>query len=353
MQLTPEQQRAVDVFAGVRNGRRKRLALGGYAGTGKTLTIKAIIERYGSGLGDVVVCAPTGKAAHVLRSKGVEAVTLHSLIYKPRINSQGALEFSSRYLDEKFPCVIVDEASMLSVRMVRDLERKARAVMYVGDHGQLEPINDDPGIMRRLDIELKQIHRQAKGSAILDFAHHVRAGGAPYSFGREAIVQKGGTADIADFDVIICGTNRMRCTLNAWVRRRRGFAGKHPQVGERVICLANNRDWEVWNGMLGTVKKVDAQASRMDVETDDGPRKRLPYDVSQFGQAQTKKLPYDKKGPPPVTLWTHGYAITAHKSQGSEWERVAVKEELTGLWDPNRWRYTAATRASKELRWIL
>lgn len=353
MELTPEQQRAVDAFDDLRLGRRRRLVMGGYAGTGKTTVIRAIVEHYGAS--NVAVCTPTGKAAHVLRSKGVDAGTLHSLIYTPRVNKWGELSFSTRYLSDKLDLVIVDEASMLSARMVRDLERKAHAVMYVGDHGQLEPISDDPGLMRRLDIELVQIHRQAEGSGIIDFAHHVRHGRNPKAFGVEATVQRGGSADLVDFDVIIVGFNKTRVAVNRWIRKRRGYAGDHPQVGERVICLANNSDWGVWNGMLAKVTKIDTEACRMDVATDDGPRRGVPYDAEQFHRPSTKVLPYGKKrrGPPPVTLWDFGYVLTAHKSQGSEFDRVAVKEEIAGSWDPQRWRYTAATRAAKELRWVL
>lgn len=349
--LNAEQARAVDAFAEVHRGRRGRLTLGGYAGTGKTTVIRAIVERYGTK--GLAVCAPTGKAAHVLRSKGVEgACTLHSLIYTPRgTGADGQVRFV-RTKGEVPRVVIVDEASMLSVQLVRDLERVVKYVFYVGDHGQLEPVGDDPGLMLAPDIRLEAIHRQAEDSPIITFAHHVRLGHAPATFGADARVQHGWTADLADFDVILVGYNESRRKVNAWVREQRGFSGKLPQVGEQIICLRNSSDYEVWNGMTATVRTIDTTRCRMTVDTDDGPRANVPFDPAQFGAATVKPYERGRKGQSVPTLWDFGYAITCHRGQGSEFARVAVVEELHSDWSAARWRYTAATRASQHLRWV-
>lgn len=349
--LTDEQALAVDAFADVHAGRRRRLTLGGFAGTGKTTVIRAIVERYGTR--GLAVCAPTGKAAHVLRSKGVDgACTLHSLIYTPRgTNEKGEVVFA-RTRGEVPRVAIVDEASLLSVQLVRDLEKLVRNVLYVGDHGQLEPVGDDPGLMHDPDIRLEAIHRQAEGSPIIAFAHHVRRGYKPDSFGDAARVQRGWTADLADFDVVLVGFNDSRRKVNAWVREQRGFGGKLPQVGEQIICLRNSSDHEVWNGMTATVRTIDASRCRMTVDTDDGPRGNVPFDPSQFDAATVKPYERGRKGQSVPTLWDFGYAVTVHKYQGSEAARVAVVEELHSDWSASRWRYTAATRASEELRWV-
>ena len=351
MDLTVEQLAVVDAFADVYSRRRRRLTLGGFAGTGKTTVIRAIVDRYP----EVVVCTPTGKAAHVLRSKGVEACTMHSLIYKPVLTKKG-LDFAVRFIPEKFRAAIVDEASMLNKRMVDDFTAKVQAVFFVGDHGQLEPVGDDPGLMLNPDFKLEQIHRQANTSPIVPFAHHVRQGHEPRSFGETARVQYSGSKDLAHFDVVLCGYNDTRVKVNAWVRKQRGYGGKLPEVGEQIICLRNDKDWLVWNGMMGTVTVIDPQAHRLSVDTDDGPRHDVPFDPAQFGQAKTIVVPYEKASrnrPPQATLWDFGYCLTGHKSQGSQWPRVAVKEEIAPTWSAARWRYTAATRASEELRWVL
>ena len=347
MELTPEQASAVEAFDAVHKGKRRRLTIGGYAGTGKTTIINAIVEAYG--LRDLAVVAPTGKAAHVLRSKGVDASTLHSLIYTPKGVDPDTGEVIFRRTKTPLPrVVIVDEASMLDVRLVKDLEALVKHVLYVGDHGQLEPIGDDPGLMQAPDIRLETIHRQAAGSPIITFAHHVRTGNDPRTFGPEARVQDGWSEDLAEFDVVIVGYNSSRCKVNAWMRKVRGFDGALPQVNEQVICLRNNADHEVWNGMTGVVTRVDIERMTMDVDTDDGPRPGVCFVPSQFGAEKTQ--PYDKRQK--RTLWDWGYAVTAHKFQGSSAPKVAVVDEVASSWAGERWRYTAATRASKTLRWV-
>jgi exodeoxyribonuclease-5 len=350
MQLTDEQQHAVEAFGDVYHGKRHRLTLGGYAGTGKTTIIRSIVETYGAR--DLVVCAPTGKAAHVLRSKGVEACTLHSLIYTPRgVDANGEVVF--RRSGNPMPrVVIVDEASMLSVQLVRDLESVVKYVLYVGDHGQLEPIGDDPGLMAAPDIRLENIHRQAEDSPIISFAHHVRRGYEPRTFGPEARVQRGWSDDLVDFDVVLVGFNESRRKVNAWMRQHRDYSGKLPEPSEQIICLRNSSDYEVWNGMTATVKTIDPSRCRMTVDTDDGVRANVLFDPEQFGALQTKPYAKPRKGQTVPTLWDFGYAVTAHKFQGSEAAHVVVVDEVASTWSGERWRYTAATRASQELRWV-
>jgi exodeoxyribonuclease-5 len=327
--------------------------MGGLAGTGKSTVIRSIVDTYP----DVLVCTPTGKAAHVLRSKGIEdACTMHSRMYRPIIGDNNALDFQLLSRKREYDVAIVDEASMLSTQLVRDFQKKVGHVLYVGDYGQLEPIGDDPGLMRSLDIRLTQIHRQAQDSPIICFAHHVRQGNAPQTFGDAARVQYGGSADLAEFDVVLCGYNATRVKVNAWIRKQRKYSGRLPEVGEQIICLRNDADWQVWNGMMGTVTAIDTQANRLSVDTDDGPRKNLPFRPDQFGAERTivedRQRDRRRKAALP-TLWDFGYCITCHRSQGSAWRRVAVKEEIASTWSAARWRYTAATRASQELRWVL
>lgn len=334
---------------------RKLVTLGGHAGVGKSTMIAHMLRRT-----KAKVCAFTGKAAHVLNTKGVPATTIHSLIYQcfqacencgkgedgckceaPALKLRWSLVPA---IDAEL--VIVDEASMVDRRLLDDLESFGVPLLCVGDHGQLEPVGDDPGLMRAPDIRLETIHRQAAGSPIIRFAHHVRQGHAAESFGPETTVMRGLPSDLRPYDAILCGFNKTRVAVNAKIRRQLGFKGLL-EKGERVICRRNNKEHGIFNGMLGTVERVGD--GTIDVVDDMGTRfKGLPFLPAQLDAEQVVKDP-----PKDATLWMRGYCITVHSSQGSEWERVLVLEQLAKIWEPARWRYTAATRASKMLTWCL
>ena len=351
MKLSLEQCAAVDAFDAARRDRRRpQIVIAGHAGTGKTTIIESMVARASSD-SDVIVCTPTGKAAHVLRSKGVDAITVHSLLYYPRpVGAQLAFVDNGSEMPD---VVIVDEASMLDQRIYDDLRARVPFVAYVGDHGQLEPISNDPGFMRSPDVCLEKIHRQVAGSAILKFAHRVRNGQAPITCGVEAQVVLKAPPGVENFDVILCALNKTRVSLNAWVRRKRKFSGQLPSPGEQVICLRNSKENRVWNGMTGVVRDITAtsRACQISVDTDDGPRLNIPFVPRQFGLSTTLDDKYlMRKGAP--TLWDFGYCLTVHKAQGSEWDRVAVFDEVPSNWSVERWRYTAATRAANGLLWI-
>lgn len=358
----------------------QRLTLGGYAGTGKTTIIKAIVHRLGDRCS---VAAFTGKAAFVLRSKGVDgAMTLHKLMYSPMDLCRSCGMFDSQcnaYNDRcaelqrtnpsrasaHRPCprigkktgwaltatltvdlVIVDEASMLNRRMMTDLESLGKKVLYVGDHGQLEPVGDDPQLMVSPDLRLEKIHRQAEGSSVIRFAHELRRGGLPQYFKSDpqVTIRNCAPRDISGFDAVLCGYNKTRVQVNARVRKRRGYWGTLPQPSERVICLRNNTDLGIFNGMQATVTGI--QGNRMSVVDDVGTEySDLLINPHQFGMEKPLKRGLDED----ETLWDFGYAMTVHKSQGSEWANVCVLEQLAPIWSPARWRYTAATRASETI----
>ncbi len=360
-----------------------RLTLGGYAGTGKTTIIKEILRQLGEER--VAVCAFTGKAAYVLRSKGVQqAQTIHSLIYAPAeicitCNRWSDTCSNANALNEKIneanpngprrpvcprggsatrfglvhklkhELIIVDEASMLNRRLMEDLETFGIKTLYVGDHGQLQPIGDDPRLMESPALRLERIHRQAAESSVIKFAHGVRSGRHPSGFhsDRQVQVRRAPPQDIARYDVVLCGFNRTRVALNRSIRQARGFSGALPNPGERVVCLRNDRDYAIFNGMQATVVKRDAVD--MTVVDDGGVEFRnIPFEASQFNAPKTFR---DYTGE--ATLWDFGYAMTTHKSQGSEWKSVCVVEELVAAWDCARWRYTAATRASDHLTYVI
>jgi exodeoxyribonuclease-5 len=352
IELSADQQDAIDAILRWRandpGDYSQYVTLGGYAGTGKTMLITRLAEEWPN----TAVAAFCGKAADVLRSKGiVEAKTIHSLIYLPFKNADGAIRFRRRHSLEGVETLIIDEASMINDRLFKDLLSFNLPVLLVGDHGQLEPIGDDPGLMRDPDLPLERVHRQALDNPILRLATDFREG-RPVSQlddpqGRLRVASAG------DFDKLISpdrqmivGYNSTRHRVNAKVRKILGRR-RLVEPGERLVCLRNNYVWGVFNGQQ--VDVVDTLSGRRDaltvvIKTDDGRTFALSCLKEQFGQNTIEDF-QDQE----VALMDYGYCLTAHKAQGSEWDNVLVKEEDLGPWDARRWRYTVATRAKERL----
>lgn len=343
----------------------REFALGGFAGTGKTTLIKRVSDRYSSRC-----VAFTGKAAYVLRSKGIpNTSTIHKLIYratdvceasgeslgKCKECPEGECSPVSRFvLDEdkqKASVVIVDEASMVTSRIYDDLMATCKKVLWVGDHGQLEPIGESADIMNRCDVKLEQIHRQAEGSNVLRLAHSARTAVKLETLGDDAVVLRARKApsDLARFDAVLCGRNSTRVQVNKSVRRSHGYATRPPQPGERVIFLKNNSEMGVFNGMSASIITYDQNTDRISVVDDAGTKfERLPVRREQFHQQKTLK------GHDPDHAYVDfGYAMTVHKSQGSEWDDVCVLEWIHRDWSASRWRYTAITRAAKTVTYCM
>jgi ATP-dependent exoDNAse (exonuclease V) alpha subunit len=104
--------------------------------------------------------------------------------------------------------------------------------------------------------------------------------------------------------------------------------------------------------MQATVKSLEARNENYGelVVVDDLGEERVCelVNLQQFGALKTlSESPKDEQ------LWDFGYALTVHKSQGSEWPRVCVLEQIASMWDGPRWRYTAATRASSVLTYCV
>lgn len=399
-------------------GNQREMTLGGLAGTGKSTLIKSIVDSLTDQGLHVAVAALAGKAVSVLKDKGLEdAQTLHSLLYEPEgppeewskakevwrvakkarvkdhtFRTHNEMEMAAqrgdfakfhtsdisawtewRYMAELYgenlkeepewvevealgaDLVIVDEASMVSYDVLESLRRHSVPVLFVGDHGQLEPVGENPGLMRNPEIRLEQIHRQAEGSEILQFAHFVRNGGEPRRWdgpGRDVIINPT-QVRYADFDAVLCGFNKFRVHLNRVIRHERGIHDELPVEGDTLICLQNKREQGLYNGYVTTAVRVerhlgDPNLVWLTVLNADDKRVTVKAWLPQFGEP--RGAPYIGKN---ISMFDWGYCLTCHKGQGSGWDHVAVVEQIwREKWSPERWRYTAATRAAKRLTYM-
>lgn len=351
-ELTEEQKIAVERILEWKETLKQILTVGGYAGTGKTTLIKKLLNKFDSS--SIAVTAFTGKAVSVLRRKGIlKAQTLHSLMYEHVGDDAEGMPIFRKL--KRLPCrlVIVDEASMISEELDEDLRSYGVKILYVGDHGQLEPIGNSFNIMLNPEIKLEKIHRQAEGSDLIGFAESVRNGQfvfIPEIFrDYEIITEKRFWNIIHEVDAVIVGRNETRHKVNKLVRERKNISSFLPEVGERVVCLKNSKKYGVYNGLTAKVTKVIGEKRDLyyfDMVDDVGNSwKSIPSYVSQYGNDSM----VDKIKAIDVLLFDFGYAFTCHKAQGSEWDRVCVFEEIIGKWDRKRWAYTAVTRASSYL----
>lgn len=329
--------------------------LGGYAGTGKTTVVQHICKL----LPNWGVCAYTGKAANVLRKKGLESSTIHSLIYVPEMDGAGNIVLDKNgapifILNPDLACegIIIDEASMVNKEIYEDLKSFNKPLLFVGDHGQLEPIGSDVNIMKKPDFALEKIHRNA--GEIAHFAEFVRKGyrAAAYEMRGckkiQFITRREAEQHYTKVDQIICAFNKTRVEVNRNTRQQLGYESKLPIVGEKVMCLRNNRLSGLFNGMQGTVDYLYPKFKNKMTFRSDGKLYDIFFDPTQFNR-EKYDFSGDRDDPNPFDFC---YAITCHKSQGDEFDNVMVIDQKCDLWDHRRWAYTAASRAKNNLIWV-
>lgn len=341
--LNVEQRAAIESLLRFRSDVQ---TLGGYAGVGKTTVIKHLVSH----LPKFAVCAFTGKAANVLRRKGVEASTIHSLIYNPVDMPNDSVSFVLKKSGLGFDGFIVDEASMVGEALYKDLAQFGLPMIFVGDHGQLEPVGDRAfNLMTKPDIALETIHRNA--GEIAHFADFIRRGNDPADWKQKP----GGKVRVFSsmpkmnkvVDQVIVGTNPFRVEVNRAWRDALGLPPDHPAIGDRVMCLQNDRKAGVYNGQQGLIKMVSA--TRMVFMDAGGREVEVRYVPEAFNQVKRNsgrdpygRIPFD-----------YCYAATCHKCVGDEWDHVLVFEQKAPwLWNQARWSYTAASRARVKLDWV-
>ena len=351
MQLSDHQRQALyQIVTGFKERELTEQTLGGYAGTGKTTLISYLTKFFP----DFGVCAYTGKAANVLRTKGMHgASTIHSRIYEPEFD-KGIVYFNLK-LNPNCDGFIVDEASMVGSEIYWDLKSYGLPMIFVGDHGQLEPVDSDFNLMSDPMYKLEEIHRNA--GTIARYAEHLRFGYAARGFRDQSdkvafLNNKQVTDDmLMSVDQVICAFNATRVETNYRIRSALGYNGVL-NVGERVMCLRNNRELQLFNGMQGTVlslHKGKRGRQLMDFDFCGEVYKDVPLDMKQFGQDKYNI----KHGKGTNNPFDYAYCITCHKAQGDEWGNVLVIEQKCRNWDHRRWAYTAASRAKNKLWWKL
>lgn len=379
MELTDKQKEAIEIaYSNFIKG--KDTIIAGYAGTGKSTLVKELILKIKQKQGlydrEITYAAYTGKAAQVLTNKDCPAVTLHKLLYNAKFQKDGTVSFELK--DElDYRLIVIDECSMVPINMYYELKSFDIPVIWLGDPGQLPPIQESANnhLLDHPDIFLTEVLRQAQDSGIIRLSMLIREGKDYSHFDSPEATVIGKydlkSEDLKDADMILVASNRMRQQVNKAMRAMLGRTKYLVAEGEKVICTQNywekdNIEKSLTNGSVGFLTKPKLQEMSL------GKRKPFEFKVistkftSEYGLE--KSIPIDKKflETEESTLspaqkvrfkdqtlpreFTYAYAITGHKSQGSEWDKVIVMEENWPLGEDHiKWLYTCVTRARKRL----
>ncbi|MEO8391750.1 MAG: AAA family ATPase [Chloroflexota bacterium] len=363
MTLTAQQQEAV------RQALQQKVSLlTGGPGTGKTTTLRAVIHALEAVQARYTLASPTGRAAKRLsEATGRPAQTLHRLLgFKPGV---GFLHDEDNPLDVDM--LVVDEASMLDLVLFYNVLKALTPdthLLLVGDVDQLPSVSagdvlrDVIGSGMFPVTRLATIFRQAGGSLIIRNAHRINQGQMPdvsnrgedfFLFSAEEpdaaadllvdvvqnrIPKRFGLDPIQDIQVLApmyrgsIGVGSLNERLQAALNppgetAERQIGGRLFRVGDKVIQMRNNYDKEVFNGDLGRVEGIDLTQQKLRVSVDGR--------VVEYDWADASEL-------------THAYAISVHRSQGSEYPAIVLPVMTQHyLMLQRNLLYTAVTRARR------
>ena len=363
------------------------LLITGGPGTGKTTILNGILELLGRMQLRCLLAAPTGRAAKRLTEvTGEEASTIHRLLEAGIDPTTGKMVFA-RDEDNPLKCdaVIVDEMSMVDVELLYSLLQAVppgKRVILVGDPDQLPPVG--PGFpfsdMLRSGVlptvRLTEIFRQAQESLIVMNAHRVNRGEMPELRNVKSdffFMRRPSEEGVAQLIRDLCsqrlpknmgippeqiqvlsptrkggvGTGALNKLLQQALnppspdKKERTFGDYIFREGDRVMQIRNNYDimWKrtdgsevgtgIFNGDVGTIRSIDTGTETMTIQFDD---RQADYDFTQLGELEP------------------AYAMTVHKSQGSEYRAVILT-----AWNGSPYLlsrsilYTAITRARELL----
>ncbi|MFH0244257.1 ATP-dependent RecD-like DNA helicase [Streptomyces sp. HK10] len=367
-ELAPEQRDAVKLAL-----TQKVAVLTGGPGCGKSFTVRSVVELARAKRAKVVLAAPTGRAAKRLSElTGAEASTVHRLLeLKP---GGDAAYDRERPLDADL--VVVDEASMLDLLLANKLIKAVAPgahLLLVGDVDQLPSVGAGE-VLRDLlaegspvpAVRLTRIFRQAQQSGVVTNAHRINSGVPPITQGLpdfflfvEDDTEEAGrlTVDVAARRVpakfgldprrdvqVLAPMHRGPAgagTLNGLLQQvitpgrpdlpEKRFGGRVFRVGDKVTQIRNNYEKGangVFNGTVGVVTALSTEEQRLTVRTDED--EEVGYDFDELDEL------------------AHAYAVTIHRSQGSEYPAVVVPV-TTGAWMmlQRNLLYTAVTRAKR------
>jgi exodeoxyribonuclease-5 len=374
----------------------------GYAGTGKTTITNRIIKNLKLTMGeDVLFAAYTGKAAMVMQRNLLPASTIHAMIYQVADPDEKKLkslqdQLKNPYLtdsekgrvrqelrEESRPrfqlktksgsnlkgvrLLVLDECSMVNADMLYDLLTFEIPMLVLGDPGQLPPIEGcSPLTDVKPDVMLTEIHRQAAENPIIWLSTQARLGNRLEHgvYGSSKIIHRYELTrnKMLAFDQIITGKNITRRQINTRMRELLEVDDTpYPKIGEKLICLKNNPENGLFNGMICFVEnigKFDRLSFELSIrkETD---RKDTPpttvralrahFDMYKDENALDKVQWREKME---LQEFDFAYAITVHKAQGSQWDNVCIIDDgMFDGWgktdDRRRWLYTGISRAAE------
>ncbi|WP_406288201.1 ATP-dependent RecD-like DNA helicase [Embleya sp. NBC_00896] len=365
--LAPEQEQAVRLALTA-----KVAVLTGGPGCGKSFTVRSVVELARARGATVVLAAPTGRAAKRLAElTGCEAATVHRLL-QLQPGGQAAYD-QDRPLDADL--VVVDEASMLDLLLANKLVKAVPPgahVLFVGDVDQLpsvgagEVLRDLLAAERLPRVRLTRIFRQAQQSGVVTNAHRINAGRPPITDGltdfflfpaeetedaaaltvdvvARRIPRKFGLDPRRDIQVLApmhrgpAGAGALNLLLQqALTPSREGlpekrFGGRTFRVGDKVTQIRNNYDKGangVFNGTGGVVIALSPEEQKLVVRTEED--EEVDYDFAELDEL------------------SHAYAVTIHRSQGSEYPAVVVPVTASAWMMLQRnLLYTAITRAKQ------
>jgi exodeoxyribonuclease V alpha subunit len=365
--LAPEQE------AAVRLALTERVAvLTGGPGCGKSYTIRAVVTLARAKGAKIALAAPTGRAAKRLSElAGLEAATLHRLL---QLRPGGDAAFDRDHpLDADL--VVVDEASMLDVLLANKLVKAippGAHLLFVGDVDQLpsvgagEVLRDLLAADRLPRVRLTHIFRQAQESGVVTNAHRINAGQHPVTHGLNDffLFPEEDAEQVADLVVeivvnrlprrfgldprqeiqVLCPMHRGPAgagTLNERLQAaltpardglaERRFGGRIYRVGDKVMQLRNNYDKGtagVFNGSVGQVTAISLEDQELRVLLDED--EEVAYGFDELDEL------------------THAYAVSIHRSQGSEYPCVVIPLTTSAwLMLQRNLLYTAVTRAKR------
>ena len=365
MKWSPQQDKALkSVDKWLAQGRGQVFRLFGYAGTGKTTLAQHFAEHVD---GEVLFAAFTGKAAQVMRQRGCAgARTIHSLIYRPRgeeadeetgeVSPLFSINRSSPLA--KAALVIIDECSMVDEELGRDLLSFGVPVLVLGDPEQLPPVSGGGYFTdHEPDILLTEVHRQARDNPIIELAMTVREGGQ-LDYGRYGDSRVISRQDVDQHmvlaaDQVLVGRNKTRRLYNHRLRQLKGFEGRLPAAGDKLVCLRNDASKGLLNGSLWTVthqgqKRGPAMSLIVKPEEEGALRDSAKIKVPRAAFESDEELGWQLRRR--YDEFDFGYALTVHKAQGSQWDEVVLFDESFAFKDyRHRWLYTGITRAAERI----